>query len=118
MDNIFEYMDRNLVTASVLSLLMLLMINASFFKPKEKIKINIFLKIIIVVILLIPILEGYNLSNDAKSNIHYFQTAKTLTCKNLSGKYQISQINGWKVHRNYFIKDSLMIRADKCEIED
>jgi len=51
----------------------------------------------------------------AKENIKEFRGAKVLRCTNDSSTYRVSKQDGWEVDGFYFIKDSLMIRADKCE---
>ena len=51
----------------------------------------------------------------AKENIKAFRGAKVLRCTNDSSKYRVSKKDGWQADGFYFIKDSLMIRADKCE---
>ncbi len=51
----------------------------------------------------------------AKENIKLFRGVKVLRCTNDSSKYRVSKQDGWEVDGFYFIKDSLMIRADRCE---
>jgi len=40
---------------------------------------------------------------------------RVLQCKNNKNLYRVSKKDGWSVDGFYFIKDSLMIRADMCE---
>ena len=51
----------------------------------------------------------------AKENVKLFRGAKVIRCTNDGSKYRVSKQDGWQVDGFYFIKDSLMIRADKCE---
>jgi len=73
---------------------------------------------------LVLILYGaYASYSDAKSNIKAFQYGNALTCKsggNAHGgaqRYSVSKAEDWRVHKSYFIHDSLMIRADECELQ-
>ena len=64
---------------------------------------------------------AYASYSDAKSNLHYFQKGNTLVCFSGGGiyssanRYRVSKEEGWQIEKNYFYKDSLMIRADKCK---
>jgi hypothetical protein len=64
---------------------------------------------------------AYDAYSDAKSNLCYFQEGNTLVCFSGGGmytsanRYSVSKEQRWQMQKNYFKKDSLMIRADKCE---
>ncbi|MDQ7067973.1 MAG: hypothetical protein Q9M40_08365 [Sulfurimonas sp.] len=51
----------------------------------------------------------------AEENIKKFKSAKVLRCTSKEQQYRVSKKDGWEVDKYFFIKDSLMIRADKCE---
>ncbi len=52
----------------------------------------------------------------AKNNLMRFSNGKSLICEGKdSNKYSVSSKNGWSRDKNYFIKDSILIRADRCE---
>jgi len=46
----------------------------------------------------------------------YFSNGEQLICEgNDSNKYSVSSKEGWSRDKNYFKKESLMIRADRCK---
>jgi len=57
----------------------------------------------------------------AKENRAYFKEERTLKCFSGGGlysdanRYRVSKKNGWSLEGDYFIKDSLMIRANRCK---
>lgn len=55
--------------------------------------------------------------NESKSieNIKSFSQGVKLKCQIDSTLYSVSKKDAWILDKGYFIRDSLMIRADKCE---
>ena len=71
---------------------------------------------IVVGLISVPFIEAYNLESDAKKNLNSFTKGKSFICKGKDkNDYIVNQKNGWSKYGIYFIKDSLLIRADKCE---
>ena len=60
---------------------------------------------------------------DAKENIEYFKAGKSFICSSGGGlytsanKYSVSEEEEWSIQKDYFKKDSILIRADKCELQ-
>ena len=67
-------------------------------------------------------LEAYDKHTTALTNISDFKN-KNVALKCISGgglytsadTYRVSLDDGWKVDKDYFIKESLAVRANKCE---
>jgi len=67
-------------------------------------------------------IDAYNNHSTALKNISDFKTKNT-TLKCISGRglytkadtYRVSLDDGWKLDKDYFIKESFMVRANKCE---
>ena len=80
-----------------------------------------FLLFLFGVIYLLMFSSAYDSYSDAKSNMKYFLDNKTLICfsggglYNSATRYSVSKEEGWELQKNYFKKESLLIRADKCE---
>ncbi|WP_151900477.1 hypothetical protein [Sulfurimonas hydrogeniphila] len=76
-----------------------------------------------ILVLVLIVYDAYASYSDAKSNLKAFEYGNTLTCRSGGGayggvqKYSVSKAEGWRVHKSYFIHDSLMIRADECELQ-
>ena len=63
----------------------------------------------------IPFFKANSAKKDAEANIKSFKSAKVLRCSTQSNQYRVSKKDGWQRDKYFFIKDSLMIRADKCK---
>ncbi len=60
--------------------------------------------------------EPVSTYRQVKHNIKYFSDGNSLKCHSgWNSLYSVSKQNNWKVNKNYFLKDSLLIRADKCK---
>jgi uncharacterized membrane protein len=64
--------------------------------------------------ILFIIYEGYSFYELAKKNVKEFNDEKIFYCTEKNSKYRISSKTGWKIDGDYFYRDSLMIRADRC----
>jgi hypothetical protein len=75
------------------------------------------IKLLFIFFISLPFLEMYLSKLDADKNTKYFNTAATLRCEGGDkNNYLISQTTGWSLNdKYYFLKESLLIRADKCE---
>ena len=64
----------------------------------------------------LPFIDADNSQTTAKNNLVHFTNGAKLICKGEdSNKYSVSSKSGWSRDKNYFQKDSFMIRADNCE---
>lgn len=67
------------------------------------------------------ILDANSQYNTAKSNIKEFKKGYTLKCYSGGGlyssanTYRVELDDGWKANKDYFTKESFMVRANKCE---
>jgi len=89
-------------------------------KKEEGYTFNIKLSFAIVILICIslPFIEADNSQTTARNNLISFNNAKQLMCEGKdSNTYSVSRKNGWSREKNYFTKDSLLIRADQCEEE-
>ncbi len=76
------------------------------------------------IMILLLFYSAYDSNSDVNNNIKSFQESKTLTCSSGGGlyaksnKYSVSKKEGWTLQKNYFKKESLLIRADQCKLLD
>ena len=68
--------------------------------------------VISAIALLLSMYIPFHIAND---NLKKMQAGVTLKCSNDTSEYLVSKEDGWKLHENSFLKNSLLIRADKCE---
>ncbi len=80
------------------------------------------MKYLAVMIAILYFLHSYENYSEIKENKEFFKNEKLLKCFSGGGlysesnKYRVSKSNGWSVEGDYFIKDSLMIRTNNCEV--
>jgi len=78
-------------------------------------------KYLALMIAILYFLYSYEKYSETKENKEFFKNEKLLKCFSGGGlyseanRYRVSKKNGWNLEGDYFIKDSLMIRANKCE---
>jgi len=78
-------------------------------------------KYLVLMIAIFYFLHSYEKYSETKENKEFFKNEKLLKCFSGGGlysesnKYRVSKKNGWSLEGDYFTKDSLMIRANKCE---
>jgi len=64
----------------------------------------------------LPFIDADNSQSTAKNNLIHFTNSGSFICEGEdSNKYSVSSKDGWRRDKNYFTKDSLLIRADRCE---
>jgi len=113
-----EYVDIELVKSSILLIIILCVINmSSTDKGDREFRLNSFSKIMMLIITLTIFYDAYTTEESVYKNINSFKKNHLLYCKEQGSKYHVSIKDGWVVDKNYFYKDSLMIRADRCEEE-
>jgi len=107
----FEYFN-------VGAFLMFILISVPMLFAREK-----YLLVLSGLLMLLLFYNAYSTYNDVKNNIRYFKDNNNLICFSGGGlytsanKYSVSKQEGWHRQKNYFKKESLLIRADKCELQ-
>jgi len=67
----------------------------------------------ILVVLMAPLLLSAYTKSNVDENIKLFQENKTLKCSSYFDKQLVSLESGWSIYNDGFLKDSLLIRANK-----
>ena len=107
----FEYLNFGALVVLVLLTL--------FSIPKRKGLSMVSILLILSYVLLL--LAAYSSYSDATNNIRDFKNSKALICFSGGGlytssnRYYVEKSEGWVLSDNYFVKNSLMIRADNCK---
>ncbi|MDF1879048.1 hypothetical protein JHD46_05265 [Sulfurimonas sp. SAG-AH-194-C20] len=113
----FEFMDQKLIIATVMFLFvygLLDLANQGGKKDSSKNKKHS-LGLMYLVIIAMPFISASCSMQDAKESISKFKHDVTLKCFIDEFDYVVSKEEGWSLRANYFTKDSLLIRCDKCE---
>ena len=112
----FTFIDKQMVVAVVMFIGATYLLYGSMSSGKSSsVNINYFHGITIAAILSIFVV-AYISEQDAMSNIIAMNKHhRIFQCTNNNNLYRVSKKDGWGVDGFYFIKDSLMIRADMCE---
>ena len=111
--NSLEFIDPQLILSSLLLLLATFLLSAKK-KGSEKGYLTVW---VLLILIIINISAPLHEASCAEDYINEFSRGNSLTCKNSRDQYRVSMKDGWEVDKNYFIKESLMIRADMCEKE-
>ena len=107
----FEYIDFQIVAASLLLLISVgLLLNA-----KKKSNKNWELRLLLLFAILLPFYYSYDISSRVVENIQSIKNGNKLLCVAGLVSYKVSTKDGWSIDKNYFIKESVLIRADMCE---
>ena len=106
----FEYINSGMLIVIIIVTFMLIM----FVLLEKGSRVgNIFILLLWLTGSFYLIYDSYTTAN---SNIQSFKNNKVLQCTNgFNTTYRVSLKNNWELDKNYFIKDSLLIRAEKCE---
>ena len=118
-----EFLEFGLVKASIIGIMATGLIYTSVLSkgkrdkmPDTTVGVKLFFIFVALVLISFPFIDADNSQTTAKENLMRFTNGKSLMCEGeYSNKYSVSSKSGWSRDKNYFIKDSLMIRADKCE---
>ena len=118
-----EFLEFGLVKASIIGIMATGLAYASVFSkgkrdkvPDTTVGVKLFCLFLVLVFISLPFIDADNSQTTAKENLMRFTNGKSLMCEGEdSNKYRVSSKKGWSRDKNYFTKDSLMIRADKCE---
>ena len=106
-----EFINYETVSKLILLFFSILLVIRSF-----KLRTKGILSVIVAVLIGISFMEAYNTQSNAKINLQRFKSAHSFICKAGDHNiYRVSQKDNWNIDGIYFIKNSLLIRADKCE---
>jgi hypothetical protein len=112
------FINYETVKAFGLLFFAILILTASF-RINSKEKKRDYKRILIVIALVfatLPFMEAYNKQSDAQTNLQNFKRGNSFICNaGDNNSYRVSKKDGWTIENIYFIKDSLLIRADKCK---
>ena len=108
----FEFMDGSYIVTTIL----LLIVIPYFISGTEIKRKALALGIIIPLVIIIPLIAAHSSKSDAQDNIQHFKTGASFTCRAKdNNNYRVNLSDGWSSDGFYFVKDSLLIRADKCK---
>lgn len=108
----FEYIDFEIVKAVVFLIATLYLLLASTRRKSSVAKYYHFTALLAISSIFII---AYMSEQESIHNIRVFNQGARLECNTNNNLYRVSKQDAWEIERNYFIKESLMVRADKCE---
>jgi hypothetical protein len=59
--------------------------------------------------------EPISIKKTIQTNIALFEKGKELKCQTLGTTYLVSKQTGWKLHKDSFLKDSILVDARYCK---
>jgi len=118
-----EFFSFSLLKASIIGILATGLVYASVVSKGQEEKesgtavgAKLFFLFAALFFISLPFIDADNSQSTAKDNLMRFSNGAKLICKGEdSNKYSVSSKSGWSRDKNYFQKDSLLIRADRCE---
>ncbi|MFK5937983.1 MAG: hypothetical protein QM497_06240 [Sulfurimonas sp.] len=118
-----EFFSFDLVKASIIGVMATGLAYVSVLSKGKRDKeldttvgVKLFFLFVALVFISLPFIAADSYQTTAKENLMRFSNGAELICEGSdSNKYSVSSKNGWSRDKNYFTKDSLMIRADNCE---
>lgn len=111
---IFEYMDHEVVVASIMIVIAGLLFIGS--RSKKTTNVATSIKLLLVIAFLLPFVSSlYNMAI-SNQNAERFKNDKELECANDKSRFFVSKSSEWILKDDNFIKDSLMIRANQCKL--
>lgn len=113
----FEYIDYGNLVAFIVLFIMIYALRQKAKRYNNNTKLDTIIISAIAMMIVYVFFEGYEIKNLNTKNIKYFKSEEILHCIEKGSKYRVSIKNGWHIDENYFYKDSLMIRADRCKIK-
>ena len=114
----FEYMNYG--GLGILLFIGIVIFTIDGIGKKKEISWGSYISIVVITGLLV--FDARTKETDASNNIKDFQK-KNLTLKCIVGgglysipnKYRVSKSDGWSLDKEYFIKNSLMVKVSQCE---
>jgi len=118
-----EFFSFDLVKASIIGILTAGLAYASVLSKGKRDKelnttagVKLFFISVVLFFLSLPFIAADSYQTTANNNLMHFSNGGSFICEGEdSNKYSVSSKNGWSRNKNYFTKDSLLIRADRCE---
>ncbi len=112
----FEYINPGfIVLSSIIIFLMLLLAILESGKAKSenrKPKNPIFLLLTVGVVVFITLSNAYSVKSTIESNKKAFENNQVLECFS----HLVSAKDGWIIHNDKFLKDSLLVHSSGCEV--
>ena len=68
-----------------------------------------------VLMIILILSDGYTTKSTIDKNIALFKKGNELQCAALGTTYLVSRGTGWKLHKEAFTKDSILLDARYCE---
>ncbi|SFV68650.1 hypothetical protein MNB_SM-4-1691 [hydrothermal vent metagenome] len=62
----------------------------------------------------IPFIDASSAMSTAEANKENFIKGNTLICHSKNSEYLVSKKESWNIDADYFKRESLLIRADRC----
>jgi len=109
----FEYIDQEVVKATLLFIAMFYLLLAS--RSSKRKPIAKYYHVVALLVLSVLFIDAYIRESKSSENIKRFSQGAKLECQIDSTLYRVSKGDDWVLDKAYFIRESLMIRADKCE---
>jgi len=110
---IFEYMEIEVVKVCIMLVIVGLLLIGSLSKRVSTNKSSI--KLLLVFAFALPFAASLYSISISDKNVKFFKDAKELECTSDTSKFLVSKSKDWILKDDNFVKESLMIRADKCE---
>ncbi|WP_151899640.1 hypothetical protein [Sulfurimonas hydrogeniphila] len=111
----FAFIDPDMIKAVILLILTIYAFYGSLSLDGSKPSLLKAIHALIITAIAYVFVSAYNDKEDAIANTKAFLHKSVFVCKNSENLYRVSKKDGWSVDGYYFIKDSLMIRADGCK---
>lgn len=113
MNPVFILLGGILVFAGLL--LMALMMGKAYSQGKNTPVTIIFPILVILFAVGLALHDGYSAKEAIQSNIKIYKSAKELKFYTLGETHLVSQSSGWSIRKDSFLKDTLLIRGDRCD---
>ena len=115
-----KFIDLNLVKVAIIGVFATWVAYTALKLKSEKststLQVKLFFVSVVSIFIALPFIDAYMRFSTAQENIKSFHSGGSLICKGSNGnEYGVSSGNGWIEDKNFFTKNSLMIRVDNCE---
>ena len=112
----FTFIDLAMIKAVIMLIFTIYIFYASMSLDKARPYLLKAIHALAITAIISIFVVAYNDEQNAIDNGNAFaKNNRVLECTNNNNLYRVSKKDGWGVDGLYFIKDSLMIRADMCE---
>ena len=115
----FEYVNTgSMVIGSIISAMLFfgaILASGKAIHENRKTKAPYFFFAVIAFIIASIVGEGIDTKNTIEKNIALFQNGSELKCATFSTTYLVSRETGWKLRKEDFTKDSILLDARYCE---